>query len=94
VGGTSFEMLVFVGGDWRPRGSYERKEQALAEAMRLANDAKCLGVRVVSRTLDPERLGYVTRTIFRRSKAGADLGKFGKIEARIRQMVAQRRARA
>jgi hypothetical protein len=88
---STYYLLIFARGVWRRRQSFDNRERAMAEAMRLANVPQCLGVKVTRETYDEQRGAFFTRTIYRKTKADARGAGLSIAESRIRGILADRR---
>ena len=90
---TTFVLMTFVRGIWRTQQNFDNRERAVAEAMRLANDPKCEGVKVTCETYDERQGAFVTRTLYRRSKADQVKAELSAAEGKIRGILSDRQSR-
>jgi hypothetical protein len=90
---SRYELKTYVRGAWRMQRVFDDRERAVAEAMRLTNDPRTLGVKVVRESFDERQGAFVTRTIFRRSKTDQVRAELFAAEIKIRGILSGRRAR-
>ena len=90
---STFVLKTFVRGIWRTQRNFDNRERAVAEAMRLANDPQCLGVKVSCETFDERQGAFVARTLYRRAKADQQKAELSAAEGKIRGFMSDRHKR-
>ena len=90
---STFVLMTLVRGTWRTQRNFDNRERAVAEAMRLANDPKCEGVKVTCETFDERQGAFVTRTLYRHSKSDPGKAELSAAEGKIRGFMSDRHSR-
>lgn len=68
-GHLSYELRTYIGGNWKVDSIYDDLRIALYEAKRMCGSGRYSAVRLVEERFNPASGNYVSRTVFRGTKA-------------------------